>query len=294
MATDKNINDSALIKLEDADFADALNRFYGSRVGGTEDGYGLFTELITYIQSLGVDAKTITISMLADGTDGELITWDANGEASVVPAGTAAQVLTSNGAGASPTFQTLSASGEWTIASNKLSNDTQAVDYISLYAKNVEVARVGNGTNPFILLDPAETRGNTTGVKFGSGGSGFYESTNGTVIFESIAQARAEFHANYIQSSNVFGYYLKRAIGSATVPSFAWRGDTTTGMGHANPEEGSLIAGGVEIIRFIKTGAYVKVIKSGDTQGNAGANAGELWKTASHATLPDNVVMIGV
>jgi len=35
-------------------------------------------------------------------------------------------------------------------------------------------------------------------------------------------------------------------------------------------------------------------IKSGATQAGAGAAANELWKTASHATLPDNVVMIGV
>jgi hypothetical protein len=35
-------------------------------------------------------------------------------------------------------------------------------------------------------------------------------------------------------------------------------------------------------------------IKSGATQGAAGAAADEMWKTASHATLPDNVVMIGV
>lgn len=35
-------------------------------------------------------------------------------------------------------------------------------------------------------------------------------------------------------------------------------------------------------------------IKSGATQVAAGAAAGELWKTASHASLPDNVLMIGV
>jgi len=35
-------------------------------------------------------------------------------------------------------------------------------------------------------------------------------------------------------------------------------------------------------------------IKSGATQAAAGAAANELWKTASHATLPDNVVLIGV
>jgi hypothetical protein len=38
----------------------------------------------------------------------------------------------------------------------------------------------------------------------------------------------------------------------------------------------------------------VSVTKSGATQVAASAAAGELWYTASHATLPDNVVMIGV
>ena len=35
-------------------------------------------------------------------------------------------------------------------------------------------------------------------------------------------------------------------------------------------------------------------ISSGSTQANAGAAANEIWKTAGHATLPDNVLMIGV
>ncbi len=41
-------------------------------------------------------------------------------------------------------------------------------------------------------------------------------------------------------------------------------------------------------------GAKILSMKSGATQGGAGASANELWKTSSHATLPDNVVMIGV
>lgn len=47
----------------------------------------------------------IPVGALANGTDGELITWDANGVAATVPVGTVTQVLTSNGAGAAPTFQ---------------------------------------------------------------------------------------------------------------------------------------------------------------------------------------------
>lgn len=38
----------------------------------------------------------------------------------------------------------------------------------------------------------------------------------------------------------------------------------------------------------------LRTIKSGATQAGAGAVANEVWKTASHATLPDNVLMIGV
>lgn len=38
----------------------------------------------------------------------------------------------------------------------------------------------------------------------------------------------------------------------------------------------------------------IKSIKSGATQVGAGASAGEIWKTNGHATLPDNVLLIGV
>jgi hypothetical protein len=38
----------------------------------------------------------------------------------------------------------------------------------------------------------------------------------------------------------------------------------------------------------------IDTVKSGATQIAAGAAAGEVWKTAGHATLPDNVLMIGV
>jgi len=49
--------------------------------------------------------QDIAVSSLKDGTDGELITWGADGAATTVAAGTSGQVLTSNGAGAAPTFQ---------------------------------------------------------------------------------------------------------------------------------------------------------------------------------------------
>lgn len=47
----------------------------------------------------------IPVGALANGTDGELITWSATGVAATVAVGTVGQVLTSGGAGVAPTFE---------------------------------------------------------------------------------------------------------------------------------------------------------------------------------------------
>ena len=57
----------------------------------------------------------VPVSALRAGTDGELITWAADASATTVPVGTATHVLTSNGAGAAPTFQAAAAGGAWTL-----------------------------------------------------------------------------------------------------------------------------------------------------------------------------------
>ena len=40
-------------------------------------------------------------------------------------------------------------------------------------------------------------------------------------------------------------------------------------------------------------GVIMEVLKSGATQAAAGAVGAEIWKTAGHATLPDNVLLVG-
>lgn len=52
------------------------------------------------------------------GTDGEIPTYDASGNPAMIAAGTATHVLTSNGAGAAPTFQAAGGGGgAWTLVS---------------------------------------------------------------------------------------------------------------------------------------------------------------------------------
>lgn len=41
-------------------------------------------------------------------------------------------------------------------------------------------------------------------------------------------------------------------------------------------------------------GVMIRGMKSGTSQASAGASADELWKTSGHATLPDDVVLIGI
>ena len=50
-------------------------------------------------------ATGLPVGGLANGTDGQLITWGTDAVATVVAVGTSTHVLTSNGAGNPPTFQ---------------------------------------------------------------------------------------------------------------------------------------------------------------------------------------------
>jgi hypothetical protein len=59
----------------------------------------------------GNSLSNVDVADLANGTDGELITWDATGAPTTVAAGTATHVLTSNGPGAAPTFQAAAGGG---------------------------------------------------------------------------------------------------------------------------------------------------------------------------------------
>lgn len=72
----------------------------------------------------------IAVSDLATGTDGELVTWDASGDPTVVAVGASTHVLTSNGAGAAPTFQA-PAGAHVLIEAQDISSGQAAVDFES-------------------------------------------------------------------------------------------------------------------------------------------------------------------
>lgn len=65
----------------------------------------------TGLPTAGLVDDAVTLAKMAAGTAGNLITYDASGNPAAVATGTATHVLTSNGAGAAPTFQAAAGGG---------------------------------------------------------------------------------------------------------------------------------------------------------------------------------------
>jgi hypothetical protein len=65
----------------------------------------------TGLPEAGLLDDAVTLAKMASGTAGNLITYDASGNPAAVATGTATHVLTSNGAGAAPTFQAAAGGG---------------------------------------------------------------------------------------------------------------------------------------------------------------------------------------
>jgi len=118
-----------------------------------------------------IAAKAVDVAMLADGTDGELITWSATGVAATVAVGTATHVLTSNGVGVAPTFQapaggtgTVTSSGTplnnevavFATATDINSDSTFTWDGTTMFATNVTGTNIG-GITSTDLLDKSAT-----------------------------------------------------------------------------------------------------------------------------------------
>ncbi len=100
----------------------------------------------------------VTLAKLAAGTDGELITWDASGNPAAVAVGTATHVLTCNGTGAAPTFQTPAASGMGTLLSSvSVSGSPSTVDFDGLFTSEYTYYKII-----------------ATGLRFSSGNDGLW------------------------------------------------------------------------------------------------------------------------
>jgi len=104
----------------------------------------------------------VPVSGLQVGTDGELITWDASGDPAAVAVGTATHVLTSNGAGAAPTFQA-AGGGAWNYITTVTASAAATVDFESQLSSTYGLYMV-SGVDVHPALDTRDLR-----ARFGVG-----------------------------------------------------------------------------------------------------------------------------
>jgi hypothetical protein len=145
----------------------------GSNLSGTNTGdqtitlTGDITGTGTGSFATTIAAGAVDVAMLAGGTDGELITWDASGNAATVAVGTVGQVLTSGGAGVAPTMQTLA------VAVSEIADGTDG-ELITWDASG-NAATVGVGTATHVLT--SNGAGAAPTFQAAAGGAWAYVST---------------------------------------------------------------------------------------------------------------------
>jgi|TARA_R100001530_G_scaffold80546_1_gene56230 hypothetical protein len=76
------------------------------------------------VETASIADDAVTLAKMAGGTDGNLITYDASGDPAAVATGSSGQNLSSNGAGAAPTF----ISGAWQLVSTTAITLTASLD----------------------------------------------------------------------------------------------------------------------------------------------------------------------
>ena len=116
------------------------------KTDGTDISYG-------QVATAMIADDAVSLAKMASGTDGNLITYDASGNPAHVATGSSGQVLTSNGAGAAPTFQAAAGGGK-VLQVVTAATSTEATSTSSTYADTNLTADItpANSSNKILVL----------------------------------------------------------------------------------------------------------------------------------------------
>ena len=123
----------------------------GSGVPNLEAGFKVGG--VVGVPTASIQDDAVTLAKMAAGTDGNLITYDASGNPAHVATGTSTHVLTSNGAGAAPTFQALSTGKilQVTSGGSTTQTDTTSSSYADVVGMNVAITPSATSSSVLVL-----------------------------------------------------------------------------------------------------------------------------------------------
>jgi hypothetical protein len=105
------------------------------------------------------------------------------------------------------------------------------------------------------MLLPLSNDAATPTLSFGDGDSGFYESVDDDLNLSIGGTALFQAQTNgIIFTTGSFRAQIRNVNPTATSPAYAFSADTDTGIGRADADQLSLIAGGKEMLRLVETG----------------------------------------
>ena len=177
----------------------------------------------------------LPLSMMADGTDGNLITYDASGNPAAVATGSSSQLLTSAGAGAPPTFTTVTSG--YTMGTDAALG-SGAVDYTSI-PSGVKIVRLvfeemsvqGTGL-PQLTITIGDSGGlETSGYVSTSGIQNTTASVTSTSAFITEMTQHQDIFSGFIDLTLLDATnftYIFSGLGKASVDDFMWAAGSKT------------------------------------------------------------------
>ena len=192
-----------------------------------------------------------------DGTANEGFTFDTNG------------------------IITVGSSSELDLNNNNIRMGTGLIGFDGTASEGLSFDTNGNvtfeaATGSFIL--PLQNDQTTPTLAFGDGDTGIYEAIDDTCYFSFAGSATYEMSASWFRvgtSSNTPAMMNEGA--TATTPIFTNASDLDTGIGMAGADQLSLIAGGVEMARFVEDATKFSMHLPETATPTAVANYGAIY-----------------
>jgi len=203
--------------------------------------------------------NAVTLAKMAPGTDGNLITYDANGDPAYVATGTAGQVLTSNGAGAAPTMQDAAAGGKlinrWVATytgnaalttaiphDNTIPTSSEGTEIIST---SVQQAAAGNILRFTFIGSAALTRTTGTGTEYSGSAALFTDLSSSAVQVGSCSSFLATNNA--YNGIGTISFQHEMSMGDTSSHTVSVRaGADTLGSMRFNYYKATALFGGVQ------------------------------------------------